>query len=276
MVKQVEQTADFLKTKLQTIPQAAIVLGSGLDKLSEDIQTDVQLSYKDIPHFPVSTVQGHAGQLIMGQLGGVNVLAMKGRFHYYEGYNMQQITFPVRVFKQLGINVLILSNASGGMNPAYQIGDIVLLTDHINHFPESPLRGYNHDGWGDRFPDMSQTYSLRLRDAVKQIADKHRILIKEGVYVGTAGPAFETPAEYVMFWRMGADCVGMSTVPEAIVARHAGMECVAFSIITDLGIEGRVEKVSHADVLKAAQNAQPKLRCLVTELVKRLHAEVAS
>jgi purine-nucleoside phosphorylase len=270
IIEQITQTVDFLKDKITSSPQTAIILGSGLDALSEDICVEKEIDYADIPHFPLSTVRGHASKLLIGTLNGIPVLAMKGRFHYYEGYSMEEVTYPVRIFKALGINNLILSNASGGMNPNYKIGDIVLITDHINHFPENPLRGANHEQLGVRFPDMSETYSLRLRNLAKTAAQKGNIELKEGIYVGTSGPTFETPAEYVMFRRFGADCVGMSTVPEAIVAKHAGMECIAFSIITDLGIEGKIEKVSHNEVLMAAKNAEPTLRWLVKEILKSI------
>jgi len=267
MLAKIQHTVDFIRTQITTDTKIGIVLGSGLNALAQDIEVKKSLLYADIPNFPVSTVEGHEGKLLFGTIENVEVIAMQGRFHYYEGYTMQEVTFPIRVMKALGVNVLILSNASGGMNPTYKVGDIVFITDHINFFPDSPLRGKNEDSLGPRFPDMSEVYSKELILLAEQAAKNHGIIYHKGVYVGVSGPTFETPAEYRMFRNMGGDCVGMSTVPEAIVARHSGMRCAAFSVITDLGIAGIVEKVSHKEVLKAANEAEPKLRQLVKELV---------
>lgn len=268
MLEVINNTAQFLKDKLGSDAKIAIVLGSGLNGLSSDIDILQSIDYKDIPNFPISTVKGHAGKLLYGRLNGVPILAMQGRFHYYEGYDMKQVTFPIRVFKAMGVETVILSNASGGMNPLYKVGDVVFLTDHINLFPENPLRGRNYDELGDRFPDMSEPYSSDLLQKAEKIAQEKQIPYHKGVYVGVTGPTFETPAEYKYFRIIGGDCVGMSTVPETIVARHAKMKCIAFSVITDLGIVGVVEKVSHEEVLNAANIAEPKLRVLVKELVK--------
>ena len=253
---------------MNNIPKTAIILGTGLGELVNHIDITDVLEYKNIPNFPVSTVEGHSGKLIFGKLGNKRVMAMQGRFHFYEGYNMQQVTFPVRVMKELGITTLFVSNAAGGMNPEFKIGDIMIITDHINLFPEHPLRGKNYDELGPRFPDMSEAYSHRLINDALKVAKEKNIKVQQGVYIGTQGPTFETPAEYRYFHRIGGDAVGMSTVPEVIVANHSGMEVFAISVITDLGgIEGmEQEKVSHEEVQKAAAAAQPKM----TEIMKGL------
>ncbi len=268
MLQKIKETADFLMQTYPSKAKIAIVLGSGLNNLIQDIAVEHIVSYADIPNFPISTVKGHEGNLLFGKLNGVAVVAMQGRFHYYEGYDMKQVTFPIRVFKAMGVENVILSNAAGGINPLFHVGDIMMITDHINLFPEHPLRGKNEDSLGPRFPDMSETYSKVLLQKAEQIAQKHNILYHKGVYVGTQGPTFETPAEYKMFRFIGGDCVGMSTVPEAIVAHHTNMNCIAFSVVTDLGISDVVEKVSHQEVLNAACVAEPKLRLIVSELVK--------
>jgi purine-nucleoside phosphorylase len=252
-----------------TTPDTAVILGSGLGRLVEELTDTYTIDYKEIPNFPVSTVEGHSGNLIFGKLGEKRVMAMQGRFHFYEGYDMKQVTFPVRVMKALGIKTLFVSNAAGGMNPDFEIGDIMIINDHINLFPEHPLRGKNYNELGDRFPDMSEPYSHRLIAEAKSIAKEKGIRVMEGVYVGTQGPTFETPAEYRYFHRIGGDAVGMSTVPEVIVARHGNMEVFAVSVITDLGVEGIVEKVSHEEVQKAAQKAQPRMMEIMRELVNR-------
>jgi len=270
MLTKIQETVNFLQEQVDFHPKIGIVLGSGLNALAKDITVKKTFPYKDIPNFPVSTVDGHVGKLLFGTIDDVEVVAMQGRFHYYEGYSMQEVTFPIRIMKALGVDTLILSNASGGMNPAYNVGDIVFITDHINMFPDNPLRGKNEESLGARFPDMSEAYSKELVVFSEQIAQENNINYHKGVYVGTSGPTFETPAEYGMFRVLGGDCVGMSTVPEAIVAVHSGMRCAAFSVITDLGIVGQVEKVSHEEVLKAATNAEPKLRLIVNKLVSRI------
>lgn len=270
MLKQIKETAAFLTKKLNDIPNVAIILGTGLGELAGDIDNKKEISYKDIPNFPVSTVEGHSGKLLSGTLGGVPVLAMQGRFHFYEGYSMKEVTFPVRVMKELGIKTLFVSNASGGMNPDFKVGDIMVINDHINLFPEHPLRGKNHKELGTRFPDMSEAYSMRLRKAAFKIAGENNIDLKEGVYVGTQGPTFETPAEYKFFRIIGGDAVGMSTVPEVITANHAGMEVFALSVITDLGVIGQVVKVSHEEVQAAAGTAQPKMTLIMKELVRTM------
>ena len=266
--KKKKHTKGFIRSKVNDIPKTAIILGTGLGELVNHIDITDVLEYKNIPNFPVSTVEGHSGKLIFGKLGNKRVMAMQGRFHFYEGYNMQQVTFPVRVMKELGITTLFVSNAAGGMNPEFKIGDIMIITDHINLFPEHPLRGKNYDELGPRFPDMSEAYSHRLINDALKVAKEKNIKVQQGVYIGTQGPTFETPAEYRYFHRIGGDAVGMSTVPEVIVANHSGMEVFAISVITDLGgIEGmEQEKVSHEEVQKAAAAAQPKM----TEIMKGL------
>lgn len=269
MITLIKQTADYISSKVADIPQTAIILGTGLGALVDHIEDKQYIPYSEIPNFPVSTVEGHSGNLIFGKLGNKRVMAMQGRFHYYEGYDMKHVTFPVRVMKALGIKTLFVSNAAGGMNPSFEIGDIMIINDHINLFPEHPLRGKNYNELGDRFPDMSEPYSHRLINEAKEIAKEKGFSVVEGVYVGTQGPTFETPAEYRYFHRIGGDAVGMSTVPEVIVARHGGMEVFAVSVITDLGVEGIVEKVSHEEVQKAAQKAQPRMMEIMRELVNR-------
>ena len=267
MIEQIKQTADFIASKVNTHPKTAIILGTGLGELVNHIEISTSIPYKEIPNFPVSTVEGHSGRLIFGRLGNKEIMAMQGRFHFYEGYDMKQVTFPIRVMKQLGIQTLFVSNASGGMNPSFKIGDLMLITDHINLFPEHPLRGKNYEDLGPRFPEMSEAYSARLIAEAREVAARNNIRIVEGVYVGTQGPTFETPAEYRYFHRIGGDAVGMSTVPEVIVARHSGMEVFGISVITDLGIEGIVEKVSHEEVQKAAAAAEPKMTLIMKELI---------
>lgn len=268
MLEKIKQTADFLKAKMTTHPETAIILGTGLGSLVNEITDKYEIEYKDIPNFPLSTVEGHSGKLIFGKLGNKEIMAMQGRFHYYEGYSMKEVTFPVRVMRELGIKTLFVSNAAGGMNPDFLIGDLMIINDHINMFPEHPLRGKNIP-YGDRFPDMSKAYSPELIAMAKEIAAEKGIRVVEGVYLGTQGPTFETPAEYVMFHRMGGDAVGMSTVPEVIVARHCGIRVFGISVITDLGIEGVVVEVSHEEVQKAADEAQPRMTTIFREIVNR-------
>lgn len=249
-------------------PTTAIILGTGLGKLADEIEVTQAIPYSEIPNFPVSTVEGHSGRLILGKLGGKDIMAMQGRFHYYEGYSMKEVTFPVRVMYELGIRTLFVSNAAGGTNPDFHIGTLMIITDHINFFPENPLRGKNLPT-GPRFPDMHEPYDLQLVALADRIAAEKGIEVAHGVYLGTQGPTFETPAEYRMFHRMGADAVGMSTVPEVIVARHCGIRVFGVSIITDLGIEGQIEEVSHEEVQKAANAVQPLMADIMREMIKR-------
>lgn len=270
MLKSIQETASFIQSKVAVVPNIAIILGTGLGELVHAITDKKELPYEEIPNFPVSTVEGHSGKLIFGKLGDKDVIAMQGRFHYYEGYTMKEVTFPVRVFQALGIEYLFVSNAAGGMNGSFEIGDIMLIEDHINLFPEHPLHGKNYKELGVRFPDMSEAYNRQLRLMAMDIAKKNNIKLQYGVYVGTQGPTFETPAEYNYFRIIGGDAVGMSTVPEVIVANHARMKVLAFSIITDLGVMGKIVEVTHEDVQEAAKIAQPKMAFIMQEVIKRL------
>lgn len=263
----VQETVSYIKEKTRFTPEFGVILGSGLGNFTEDIQIEFALPYSEIPNFPVSTVQGHKGALVFGTLGEKKVVAMQGRFHYYEGYSMQEVTFPVRVMKYLGISKLIVSNASGGVNPKYKVGDIVLINDHINLVPEHPLRGKNDERFGPRFVNMSEPYSKKMIALAKELAQKNNIEVKDGIYLGLQGPTFETLAEYRMVKILGADCVGMSTVPEVIVARHMDLETFGISVITDMGDEGSIEAISHDEVLEAARKAEPKVRMLIKELI---------
>ena len=268
MYEKIQETASWLKQRTTTSPKTAIILGTGLGQLASEITDKYEFPYNEIPNFPVSTVEGHAGKLIFGKLGGKDIMAMEGRFHFYEGYDMKEVTFPERVMYELGIETLFVSNASGGMNPNFVIGDLMIIDDHINFFPEHPLRGKNFPT-GPRFPDMHEAYDKQLRDLADQIAKEKGIRVVHGVYVGVSGPTFETPAEYKMYHRLGGDAVGMSTVPEVIVARHCGIKVFGMSIITDLGLEDQPVEVSHEEVQVAANKAQPLMTEIMREIIKR-------
>lgn len=270
MLEKIKVTANFISEIINNSPEYGIILGTGLGGLATDIDIIASIPYCDIPGFPVSTVEGHSGRLIYGVLGQKKVLAMQGRFHYYEGYSMKDVTFPVRVLKQLGVTHLFVSNASGGLNPALHPGDIVAISDHINFFPEHPLRGANMDELGPRFPDMKCVYDEHLRTRARQIADEHGITLHEGVYAGTSGPSYETPAEYRMFRIACADMVGMSTVPEVIVARHAGMKVFGISIITDSGVPGQIVEISHSQVQEIAAKAEPDMTLIIKKLIESM------
>lgn len=270
MFKKIAETTDYIHDNVPFKPEIGIILGTGLGGLVSEINIQYQLDYADIPNFPVSTVESHSGKLIFGTLGGKQVIAMQGRFHYYEGYDMKEVTFPVRVMKMLGVKRLIVSNASGGVNPDYSIGEIMILNDHINLFPEHPLRGKNMDELGPRFPDMSDVYDEEMRNLAVQIAEEHNIDISQGVYVGVTGPTLETPAEYKYFRIIGGDTVGMSTIPEVIVARHMDIPVFAVSIITDLGVPGKIKKVSLEDVVSVANRQEPKMTLIIKELISRI------
>ena len=269
MYEKIQETANWLRAKMPSRPTTAIVLGTGLGRLAEEIAITMAIDYKDIPNFPVSTVEGHTGRLIFGTLGDRDIMAMQGRFHYYEGYSMKEVTFPVRVMYELGIKTLFVSNAAGGMNPSFKIGDLMIITDHINFFPEHPLHGPNFPT-GPRFPDMHEPYDHELIRLADAIAEEKGIQVQHGVYDGTQGPTFETPAEYRMYRIIGGDAVGMSTVPEVIVARHCGIRVFGVSIITDLGIEGKIEEVSHEEVQKAANAVQPLMADIMREMLLRV------
>ncbi len=268
MIEKFKNTANFILEGLNYKPEVGIVLGSGLGGLGEKIEADKIIPYKDIPDFPVSTVEGHKGRLIIGTLGCKKIVAMQGRFHYYEGYSMNQVTFPIRVLNYLGIKYLFVSNAAGGMNPEFNVGDIMLIRDHINHFSVNPLVGANNSELGPRFPDMSKTYDRELIVKAKEIAKKHDIPLQEGVYIGSGGPTLETPAEYKMFRIWGADATGMSTVPEVIVAHHMGIKCFGMSVITNtdkptVDIDG----TTHSAVQSVAESVEPKMTLLIKELL---------
>ena len=268
MWNEVQETVKFLKNKGITTPDYGIILGTGLGNLVEKITVEIVIPYAEIPNFPVSTVEGHSGELIFGVLGGKKVLAMRGRFHYYEGWTMEQTVFPVRVMKYLGVEKLIVSNASGGVNPAFKVGDIMVITDHINFMPVHPLHGKNDARFGPRFVDMHEAYSKKMIAKMEQVAKKMDVKIHKGIYLALQGPTFETPAEYKMVKILGADAVGMSTVPEVIVAKHMGMVCFGISVITDLGVEGIVEAVSHEEVQEVAKVSEKIVGKLVEEFVK--------
>jgi purine-nucleoside phosphorylase len=270
MLQKIQETADFLKSKITTNPKTGIILGTGLGNLVTQITDKLEIPYEIIPNFPVSTVEGHSGKLIVGKLGDVEVIAMQGRFHFYEGYDMKAVTFPVRVMKAIGIENLLVSNASGGVNPDFEIGDLMIITDHINLFPEHPLRGKNYAELGPRFPDMSEAYSKEFVNKAKAIASRNNIKVVEGVYVGTSGPTFETPAEYKYFRTIGGDAVGMSTVPEVIVANHAGMRVFGMSIVTDLGVPGKIVEVTHEEVQEIGNKVQPLMTLIMKELVREI------
>ncbi len=270
MLEKIKETAEYLRKKTSFEPEYGIILGSGLGGLVKEVEIAHSLEYTGIPHFPVSTVKGHSGKLIFGTLGGKKIIALQGRFHYYEGYSMQEVTFPIRVMIAMGVKALLLSNASGGMNPDYKIGDVVIINDHINLMPSNPLIGKNHDELGPRFPDMSEPYDPLMISKAKAIADKLGHSAHLGVYAAVPGPCFETPAEYRYIRTIGADIVGMSTVPEVIVGRHADIPCFAISIVTDLGGFEIAQKVSHEEVLKVATAAESKMTGIIKELVRTL------
>lgn len=269
MLEKIKETASFLAGKVSDMPKTAIILGTGLGTLVDFMEDKQYIPYSEIPNFPISTVEGHSGNLIFGTLGGKRVIAMQGRFHYYEGYDMKQVTFPVRVMKALGVDTLFVSNAAGGMNKEFRVGDVMVITDHINLFPENPLRGKNYNELGDRFPAMTEPYDHALIALADKIADENKMRLMHGVYVGTTGPTFETPAEYEYFRVIGGDAVGMSTVPEVIVAKHGNMRVFGISVITDLGGKDIHDVPSHEEVQQAAVKAQPTVVALMREMVAR-------
>ena len=269
MLERVQETTAYIQSKVTVKPEVGIILGTGLGGLVKDIANQQILEYGAIPNFPISTVEGHSGRLIFGDLGGKKVVAMQGRFHFYEGYDMKEVTFAVRVMKYLGIEHLFVSNASGGVNPAFEIGDLMIINDHINLLP-NPLIGPNDKAFGPRFPDMSQTYDHSLIALAQDVAYKHGIKTQIGCYVGTTGPTFETPKEYQYFRIIGGDTVGMSTVPEVIVARQMGLPVFAISIITDLGVLGKIVEVTHEEVQRIGMQAEKKMTLIMEEMLKQL------
>jgi purine-nucleoside phosphorylase len=270
-----DKAADTIREKISTVPSVGLILGSGLNGLAEEIENAVIIPYSDIPHFPISTVKGHAGRLVIGELAGVNVCVMQGRFHFYEGYSMQQTVFPVRVMARLGLRQLIITNAAGGVNPDFSVGDLMLIEDHLN-FPgmagNNPLRGPNLDDFGPRFPAANRTYTRALMDLAEEVAAENSIKLRRGVYAMIAGPNFETPAEIRMLRTLGADSVGMSTVPETLVAHHAGLDVLAISTITNMAIDDlkSVDQPTHEEVAEAGAIIVPRLSALLTALLQRL------
>ncbi len=270
MIKQLNETIKFLKSKGITSPEIGIVLGTGLGGLVAEINIELEVDYDKIPHFPVSTVESHHGKLIYGTIADKKVLVMQGRFHYYEGYDMKQITYPIRVMKLLGVKNLLISNAAGAVNTAYKKSTLMLITDHINLYPDNPLIGKNLNDFGPRFPDMSEAYNKALNNKLRTIAQEHNILLQEGVYAPVPGPNLETRAEYRMIRKFGADAVGMSTVPEVIVANHMNLPCCAISVLTDECDPDNLAPVELAEILEAAAIAEPQLTKLYTELINRI------
>ncbi len=270
ILKQIEETVEYLRKQYKHKPSVGIVLGSGLGSFVDHIEVEKEVAYADIPHFPVSTVEGHKGKLIFGKLSGKTVVAMAGRFHYYEGYGAQDVVYPIRVMKFLGIETLLLSNAAGGVNTSYQVGDIMIIRDHVSFFTPNPLIGKNTSEFGPRFPDMSEPYRKQLITKAKEIAAANGFEVKEGVYVAVTGPTFETRAEYKLIQVLGGDVVGMSTVQEAIVANHMGLKVFAASVVTDVGIRDAENIITHEEVLEAAKAAEPKLATLFRELAASL------
>ena len=268
--KKIQETCDWIRQKGKPHPQIGIILGTGLGKLAGHVKEDFSVSYADIPNFPVSTVQSHAGKLLFGKLHGKDVVVMEGRFHFYEGHSLAEITFPVRVMKELGVKVLIVSNAAGGMNPEYDHGDLAVITDHINFMGVSPLIGPNDAKLGPRFPDMIEPYSKRLIDLTEKVAKEQGITLRKGVYIGVTGPNLETRAEYRFMRMLGADLVGMSTVPEVIVGVHAGLEILALSIVTDICLPDSLKPVNIDEIIRVAEKASAKLNALVEGVVEAL------
>lgn len=270
MLEKINQTADYLRSKVADMPEIAIILGTGLGSLVDHITDKLYIPYKEIPNFPVSTVEGHSGNLIFGMLGGKRVMAMQGRFHYYEGYTMEQVTFPIRVMKLLGIKNLFVSNAAGGINTTFKVGDLMIIRDHINMMP-NPLIGPNKEEFGPRFPDMTRAYDREFIRLMEEIAAEKQIALKKGVYVGLTGPSYETPAEYAFYGKAGGDAIGMSTVPEVIVARHCGIRVFGMSVVTNEGYHFADDFVNDAnDVIEAANRAAERMTTLFSELIARI------
>ena len=269
MLKKITEAAEYISARVKMTPEIGIVLGTGLGGLVNEIEVETKIHYSKIPNFALSTVESHSGQLIFGKLGNKNVVAMQGRFHYYEGYSMEQITFPIRVMKFLGVEKLLLSNAAGGLNPDFGVGEIVIIKDHINLFPDNPLIGENLDQLGPRFVDLYETYSPEMRAKALEIAKANDIKVEEGVYAGLTGPALETEAEYKYLRIIGGDTVGMSTIPEVLVARHMDIPVFAISIVTDLGIPGKIKPIDIPEIIAVAEKQEPKMTVIMKELIAR-------
>ncbi|GEO10029.1 purine-nucleoside phosphorylase [Segetibacter aerophilus] len=270
LLEQLNETTAFIRQQCTSAPTIGIILGSGLGNFIGEMQVETEISYSDLPHFPVSTVEGHSGKLIFGEMGGKKVIAMAGRFHFYEGYTPQQVVYPVRVMKMLGVETVLISNAAGGVNKNFAVGDLMIIRDHISFFAINPLLGKNEEKLGARFPDMSEPYSQSLIAKAKSVADRLQIPLQIGVYTGVTGPTFETRAEYQLIQILGGDAVGMSTVQEVIAAVHAGMQVFAMSVITDIGIREEENTITHEEVLQAARDAEPKLTAIFTQLIANL------
>jgi purine-nucleoside phosphorylase len=266
LLNQVRDAVDFIRTKTAIEPEIGLILGSGLGELADEIQNPTVLDYRDIPYFPVSTVPGHAGRLVLGELEGKKVVAMQGRFHYYEGYSMQQVTFPVRVMKMLDVKTLVVTNACGGINRHFKPGDLMLIQDHLNLTGTNPLIGPNEEAFGPRFPDMSEPYSKALQEVAVRSAEAVGVELQKGVYAGISGPSFMTPAELIMLRNLGADALGMSTVPEVIVANHMEMDVLGIACVTDMAIGEELEPLTHEQVMRVARETKPKF----IKLVKRI------
>lgn len=269
-MQKIKEAAEYIKSQVSTVPLVGIVLGSGLGSFTQELEVEKEIDYADIPHFPVSTVEGHKSKMIFGKLSGKNVVVMAGRFHFYEGYTAQEVVFPIRVMKMLEIQQLMLSNAAGGTNPSFKVGDLMIITDHISQFHVNPLIGPNIESLGTRFPDMSEPYKKDLIAKAKNIAAAAGYDVKTGVYIGVTGPTFETKAEYKMVHTLGADAVGMSTVQEVIAAVHMGLPVFAMSVITDMGIREEDNVITHEEVLEAAHAAEPKLTHIFKEMIAQL------
>lgn len=272
VINQLNETISFIREKYSIVPEAGIVLGSGLGNFLSEMDIEASIGYDDIPHFPVSTVEGHHGQLVFGELNKRKIVVMAGRFHFYEGYSANEVTYPIRIMKLLGIKYLLLSNAAGGVNSSFKVGDLMIINDHISMSVVNPLIGPNEDSLGPRFPDMSEPYSKELIEKAKTISNELNLPVKEGIYYGVTGPTFETRAEYKMIRLLGADAVGMSTVQESIIAAHLGLPVFAVSVITDIGtgIGGEENAITHEEVLEAAKKAEPQVTALFKELVAKL------
>jgi purine-nucleoside phosphorylase len=268
----IKQSTDFLKQKYENTPKIGLILGSGLGVLAEEIENPVKIPYEDIPEFPVSTVEGHAGQLVFGTINGMEVVAMQGRFHFYEGYAFDKVTFPVRVMKELGVEKLIVTNAAGGVNETFAPGDLMLISDHINNMGTNPLIGPNDSNLGVRFPDMSEAYCKNLREKARTVASKIGLKVQEGVYVGNTGPSYETPAEVRMLRVLGGDAVGMSTVPEVIVARHAGLKVLGISCISNMAAGILDQPLNHEEVMETTEKVKVNFLQYVKELIKEIGA----
>lgn len=270
LIDQLKETTAYIHNHCNTALSIGIILGSGLGNFVKEMKVESEISYSDIPNFPVSTVEGHRGKLIFGEIGGKKVVAMAGRFHFYEGYSPKHVIFPVRVMKMLGVETLLISNAAGGVGSNFAVGDLMIIKDHISFFVPNPLAGENENELGPRFPDMSEPYSVKLIEKAKSIAEKLKITIHTGVYTGVTGPTFETRSEYKLIKALGGDAVGMSTVQEVIAAVHCGLKVFAISVITDLGIRDEENVITHDEVLQAAKDAEPKLTAIFTNLIGQL------